>query len=163
MEGTVVAVCTSEKKGMRKKPQDHVVLRTEWGIEGDAHAEHWHRQVSLLAEESIGKMVEKGLHVGPGSFAENLTTRGMDLLALPLGSRIAIGEQVVLEITQHGKICHDRCAIYKLAGDCVMPREGIFARVVSGGPVHTGDPIRVVAHSELMSPDSGPQSPAPAS
>jgi MOSC domain-containing protein YiiM len=139
--GTVVAVCTSTKKGVRKQPTDEVILREDWGIEGDAHASEWHRQVSLLAQESIGKMQAKGLTVGPGSFAENLTTRNVDLLALPLGSRIRIGEQVILEITQHGKVCHDRCAIFYQAGDCVMPREGIFARVIAGGPIKTGDMI----------------------
>jgi MOSC domain-containing protein YiiM len=147
-QGTIVAVCTSTKKGTRKKPQDQVVLREEWGVDGDAHADNWHRQISLLAEESIGKMQAKGLNVGPGSFAENFTTRDIDLLALPLGSRVAVGSQVVLEITQHGKICHDRCAIYYQAGDCVMPREGIFARVVRGGPVKAGDAIRPVGPEE---------------
>ena len=147
MQGTIVAVCTSNKKGIRKQPQDKVTLREDWGIEGDAHADQWHRQVSLLAEESIGKMQAKGLKVSAGSFAENLTTRGIDLLALPLGSQVAVGSEVVLEITQHGKVCHDRCAIYYQAGDCVMPREGIFARVISGGPAKAGDPIRLLEDS----------------
>ena len=132
---------------MRKQPQDKVTLREGWGIEGDAHADQWHRQVSLLAEESIGKMQAKGLKVSAGSFAENLTTRGIDLLALPLGSQVAVGSEVVLEITQHGKVCHDRCAIYYQAGDCVMPREGIFARVIAGGPAKAGDPIRLLEDS----------------
>jgi MOSC domain-containing protein YiiM len=142
MQGTVVAVCTSLKKGTPKKSQEEVTLRPDWGVEGDAHAENWHRQVSLLAEESIAKMQAKGLRVRAGSFAENLTTHGIDLLGLPIGSRVAVGSRVVLEITQHGKICHDKCAIYYQAGDCVMPREGIFAKVVEGGPVRPGDPIR---------------------
>ncbi len=141
LEGKVVAVCTSTRKGVRKQPQDEVMLQENWGIEGDAHADLWHRQVSLLAEESIDKMRAKGLNVSEGSFAENLTTRGIDLLALPLGARVTVGSQVVLEITQHGKICHERCAIYRQAGDCVMPREGIFARVIVGGPVRAGDVI----------------------
>ena len=145
MEGIVVAVCTSDRKGIRKKPQKEVILREEWGIEGDAHAEKWHRQVSLLAEESIDKMRVKGLNVGFGSFAENLTTRGIDLLGLPLGSRVSVGPEVVLEITQHGKICHERCAIYYQTGDCVMPREGIFARVIRGGRVKEGDAISPLA------------------
>ena len=144
MEGVVVAVCTSTRKGTRKRPQREVILREEWGIEGDAHAENWHRQVSLLAEESIDKMRAKGLNVGFGSFAENLTTRGIDLLSLPLGSRVSVGPEVILEITQHGKVCHERCAVYYQAGDCVMPREGIFARVVRGGRVKEGDLIRPV-------------------
>ena len=141
LEGKVIAVCTSTRKGVRKQPQDEVMLQENWGIEGDAHADIWHRQVSLLAEESIDKMRAKGLNVSEGSFAENLTTRGIDLLALPLGARVTVGSQVVLEITQHGKICHERCAIYRQAGDCVMPREGIFARVIVGGPVRAGDVI----------------------
>jgi len=116
-------------------------LKADWGIVGDAHAGHWHRQVSLLAMESIEKMRQRGLNVGPGSFAENLTTQGLDLLSLPIGSRVRVGEEVVLEITQHGKVCHDRCAIYEMAGDCVMPREGVFAKVLRGGQVKAGDKI----------------------
>ena len=116
-------------------------LKADWGIVGDAHAGHWHRQVSLLAMESIEKMRQRGLNVGPGRFAENLTTQGLDLLSLPIGSRVQVGEEVVLEITQHGKVCHDRCAIYEMAGDCVMPREGVFAKVIRGGQVKAGDRI----------------------
>ncbi len=141
MKGTVVAVCTSKKKGIRKQNVGEAELRENWGIVGDAHADNWHRQVSLLALESIEKMRALGLNVGAGSFAENLTTQGIDLLSLPIGSRVRIGEEVLLEITQHGKLCHDRCAIYYQAGDCVMPREGIFAKVVRGGHVKVGDPI----------------------
>jgi len=115
------------------------------GIEGDAHAGPWHRMVSLLAEESVDKMRAAGLDVGPGAFAENLTTRGLDLLALPLGTRLRVGAHVVLELTQHGKECHSRCAIYYEAGDCVMPREGVFAQVVAGGEIRTGDEIAVEA------------------
>ena len=144
IEGNVIAVCTSTRKGVRKQPQNEVILRENWGIEGDAHADLWHRQVSLLADESIDKMRAKGLNVSEGSFAENLTTRGIDLLGLPLGARVSVGDQVILEITQHGKICHERCAIYHQAGDCVMPREGIFARVIAGGPVRAGDCIRLL-------------------
>jgi len=141
MKGTIVAVCTSKKKGIRKHNVGEAELRVGWGIVGDAHADNWHRQVSLLALESIEKMQALGLNVGPGSFAENLTTQGIDLLSLPIGSRVRVGDQVVLEITQHGKICHDRCAIYYQAGDCVMPHEGIFAKVIRGGHVKVGDPI----------------------
>jgi len=141
MKGIVVAVCTSKKKGIRKQNVGEAELRENWGIVGDAHADNWHRQVSLLALESIEKMRALGLNVGAGSFAENLTTQGIDLLSLPIGSRVRIGEEVLLEITQHGKLCHDRCAIYYQAGDCVMPREGIFAKVVRGGHVKVGDPI----------------------
>jgi MOSC domain-containing protein YiiM len=141
MKGTIVAVCTSKKKGIRKKDVGEADLKVDWGIVGDAHADDWHRQVSLLALESIEKMRAVGLNVGPGSFAENLTTQGLDLLALPLGSQVRVGDGVILEITQHGKICHDRCAIYHQTGDCVMPREGIFAKVIQGGQVKAGDPI----------------------
>jgi MOSC domain-containing protein YiiM len=137
----IVAVCTSKKTGTPKKNVVQATLRVDWGIEGDAHARNWHRQVSLLATESIEKMRAVGLNVGPGSFAENLTTEGVDLLSLPIGSRVRVGDGVVLEITQHGKICHNKCAIYEAAGDCVMPREGIFARVVVGGDVREGDSI----------------------
>jgi len=144
MRGEIIAVCTSERKGTRKRDVGQAELRTEWGIEGDAHAGPWHRQVSLLAWESIQKIRELGLNVGPGSFAENITTRGINLVELPVGTRLRLGETEV-EVTQIGKICHERCAIYYQAGDCVMPREGIFVRVLKGGTVKTGDAIEVVA------------------
>ncbi len=139
--GRIVAVCVSDKKGVAKRNVEQAEARADWGLVGDAHAANWHRQVSLLALESIAKMQALGLNVRPGSFAENLTTEGLDLLSLPVGSRVRVGEDVVLEITQHGKVCHDRCAIYRAAGDCVMPREGIFARVVEGGVVRVGDSV----------------------
>lgn len=143
MAARLVAVCTSEKKGQRKKNIGRVEFRPEHGIVGDAHAGPWHRQVSLLALESIKKMQDKGLDVGPGDFAENLTTEGIDLVSLPIGTRLRIGEegQVLVEVTQIGKECHDRCAIYAMAGDCVMPREGIFVKVIEGGEVKVGDAI----------------------
>jgi MOSC domain-containing protein YiiM len=144
MPARIVAVCTSKKTGTPKKDVGEAVLRVDWGIEGDAHARNWHRQVSLLALESIEKMRALGLNVHPGSFAENLTTEGVDLLRLPIGSRVRLGEQVILEITQHGKVCHSHCAIYEAAGDCVMPREGIFARVIVGGTVRSGDTLAPV-------------------
>jgi len=144
MKGTIIAVCTSKKKGIRKQNVGEAQLKVDWGIVGDAHAANWHRQVSLLALESIEKMRALGLNVGPGSFAENLTTQGQDLLSLPLGSQVRVGDQAILEITQHGKVCHDRCAIYRQVGDCVMPREGIFAKVVKGGQVKEGDVIETV-------------------
>lgn len=114
------------------------------GIEGDAHAGDTIRQISLLATESIGKMRTKGLDVGPGDFAENITTKEIDLLSLKLGDRLKIGSGVIIEITQIGKICHDRCAIYEQAGDCVMPREGVFAKVIGGGEIRNGDVIAIV-------------------
>ncbi len=143
MPGRVYAVCISENKGERKKPVDFVDLKENHGIVGDAHSGEWHRQVSLLALESIRKMQEKGLDVSSGDFAENLTTEGIDLPSLPIGTRLAIGETLT-EVTQIGKECHTRCAIYHQAGDCVMPREGIFVKVIKGGRVKKGDKIEVI-------------------
>lgn len=142
--GRIVAVCTSEKKGMRKKNVGSALLKANHGLVGDAHAGDWHRQVSLLALESIKKMQEKGLDVGPGDFAENLTTEGIDLLNLPVGTKLKIGSEVIGQVTQIGKVCHHRCAIYHQAGDCVMPKEGIFMAVLQGGKVSVGDSIEVV-------------------
>jgi cyclic pyranopterin monophosphate synthase len=142
--GSVVAVNVSESKGERKKSGPEVILRADHGIEGDAHAGPWHRQVSLLAQESIDKMVAMGLTVGPGDFAENITTGGLDVAALPIGTTLELGETLV-EVTQIGKECHTRCAIYHQAGDCVMPKEGIFVRVLRGGRVAPGDAVRVRA------------------
>jgi len=142
MKGKVLAVNVSLNKGERKTPVDSVTLREGHGIEGDAHAGDWHRQVSLLAMESIAKMQALGLDVGEGDFAENITTEGVDLVSLPIGSRIALGE-TVLEVTQIGKVCHTRCAIFYQAGDCVMPKEGIFGKVITGGVVRPGDEIGV--------------------
>jgi len=145
--GKILAVCISEHKGERKKNIGQGVLIENNGLEGDAHAGDWHRQVSLLAIESIKKMQEKGLDVGPGDFAENLTTEGIDLVSLPIGTKLKIGEQAVGEVTQIGKECHSRCAIYYQSGDCVMPREGIFIRVLKGGPVKVNDSIEVIGNS----------------
>jgi len=144
MLGKIVSLNISEKKGVRKKPVKEVSLKTEFGIEGDAHASSaWHRQVSLLALESIKKMQDKGLDVKPGDFAENITTEGIDLLSLPVGTQLTIGESIKVEVSQIGKECHTRCSIYYQAGDCVMPKEGIFVRVLSGGVVKEGDQIAV--------------------
>ena len=143
-QGVVVAVCTSPGKGERKQDVGQGELVAGFGLAGDGHGGDWHRQVSLLAMESIAKMQAAGLDVGPGDFAENLTTRGLDLCHLPLGTRLRVGAGALLEITQIGKICHERCAIYYQAGDCVMPKEGIFAVVIAGGPVARGDAIEVV-------------------
>lgn len=143
--GTVTSVNLSAKKTVRKTRGTEGVLRVDHGFEGDAHAGDWHRQVSLLAQESIDKMVAKGLDVSAGDFAENITTTGIDLLALPVGSVVKIGDEAVVEISQIGKVCHKKCAIYYQAGDCVMPKEGIFAVVRHGGTVHAGDSL-VVDH-----------------
>lgn len=137
----VEAVCISENKGERKKPVEAVELRENHGIVGDAHAGEWHRQVSLLASESIDKMRALGLDVTAGDFAENITTSGIDLVSLPIGTRLKVGE-TLLEVTQIGKECHTRCAIYYQAGDCVMPKEGIFAKVIVGGTVRPGDGVK---------------------
>jgi len=137
----VVAVCISDKKGERKTPVAEVRVQENHGIVGDAHAGNGHRQVSLLAEESIDKMRAKGLDVTMGDFAENITTRGIELVALPVESRLLVGE-TVMEVTQIGKECHTPCSIYHQAGDCVMPKEGIFARVVTGGIIRPGDKVR---------------------
>jgi len=139
----VEAVCISEKKGERKKPVASVELRENHGIVGDGHAGDWHRQVSLLATESIDKMRALGLDVSAGDFAENITTSGIDLVSLPIGSRLHIGE-ALLEVTQIGKECHTRCAIFYQAGDCVMPKEGIFAKVITGGVVKPGDEMQSI-------------------
>lgn len=156
----ITAVCLSLKKGTRKENRGQAELKPRHGLIGDAHAGDWHRQVSLLAEESIAKAKAKGLDVKEGDFGENLTTKGIDLPHLPLGTRLVVtsknsdapaseepgresAQEVVLEVTQIGKVCHSRCAIYYLAGDCIMPREGIFARVLCGGQVKSGDPIEV--------------------
>ena len=141
--GEVLAVCTSPRKGMRKRDVGPAELRPDWGIVGDAHAADWHRQVSLLAWESIEKMRAVGLTVGAGSFAENINTKGLSLVDLPVGTRLRLG-QALVEVTQIGKECHDHCAIYEQAGDCVMPREGIFVRICQGGQVRTGDTIEVL-------------------
>jgi MOSC domain-containing protein YiiM len=146
MNGRVVSINVSDRKGVRKKPTEEVTIREDFGIEGDAHASgKWHRQVSLLAMESIGKMRVLGLDVKPGDFAENITTEGIDLLSLPIGTRLRLGESVEGEVSQIGKVCHTRCAIYDQAGDCVMPKEGIFIKITAGGRLRRGDPIEVLS------------------
>ncbi|HWJ03172.1 MAG TPA: MOSC domain-containing protein [Verrucomicrobiae bacterium] len=147
--GEIVAVCTSEKKGERKKNIGTGNLLVEHGLDGDAHAGPWHRQVSLLALESIEKMRAAGLDVNPGDFAENLTTKGINLYTLPVGTKLSIGSEALGEVTQIGKECHTRCAIYYQAGDCVMPKEGIFVRIINGGKVSVGDKVEVLECSQL--------------
>ena len=140
----IVAVCSSEEKGTRKKSLSEGLLREDYGLVGDAHADCCtHRQVSLLAQESIDKMLALGVKVGPGDFAENITTEGIDLVSLSIGTRISIGKDVLLEVTQIGKECHTPCAIYRQAGVCVMPTEGIFTRVICGGVAKVGDQLKV--------------------
>jgi MOSC domain-containing protein YiiM len=142
---SVIAVCQSEKKGTKKTPVAEVTIKEDYGVVGDAHADcTTHRQVSLLAIESIDKMRNKGFDfLQPGDFAENITTKGIDLASLPIGTRLSVGKEVILEITQIGKECHAACAIRQQVGDCIMPREGIFARVIRGGRVKAVDNIEV--------------------
>lgn len=143
-QGKILSVNISEKKGEKKGNIGCALLIENLGLENDAHAEAGIRQISLLARESIEKIRAKGLNVQYGDFAENLTTEGIDLPSLPVGSRLKIGRDVLLEITQIGKVCHDRCNIFYTVGDCVMPREGIFAKVLVGGEVRPGDRIETV-------------------
>lgn len=144
----VIAVCISEKKGLQKTPVSEVSLKKEWGIEGDAHAGKWHRQVSLLSQESVDKLEEKleDMKLKPGDFAENiLVDDSITLYELPVGTRLKLGETAIAEVTQIGKECHNDCAIRQKAGDCVMPREGIFVRILEDGKLKAGDDITVIA------------------
>lgn len=141
----IVAVCSSKKKGTRKEAVAEGTLREEYGLISDAHADYGtHRQVSLLAIESISRMRQSGFEIGPGDFAENLTTEGIDPLSLSIGTRLYIGGGVVLKVTQIGKECHAGCAIFRQIGKCIMPKEGIFTKVIKGGLVKAGDTIRVL-------------------
>lgn len=143
----VLAVNVSDRKGTRKKTVDKCVVLKELGIEGDAHAGKWHRQVSLLAVESIDKMQSKltDIELKYGDFAENITTRGIDLKNLPIGTKLKVGADVVLEVTQIGKECHLACDIRKQVGDCIMPREGIFAKVLGDGEIKAGDKVQIIS------------------
>jgi molybdopterin adenylyltransferase len=150
----IIAVCISDVRGVQKTPVAEIELLADHGVKGDAHAGDWHRQVSLLADESAQVMRAKGVTVGAGAFGENILTRGIDVKALPIGAQLRIGapepgagpaaEAVMLEVTQIGKVCHNPCAIYALAGECIMPTDGIFCRVLRGGRVRPGDAIEVV-------------------
>lgn len=140
----IIAVCSSKEKGTKKETIVEGILKEAYGLIGDAHADCCtHRQVSLLAIESINKMRSLGFKLGPGDFAENLTTEGIDWVSLPIGTHISIGKGVILELAQIGKKCHSGCAIFKQIGKCIMPKEGVFARVFRGGSVRAGDPIRI--------------------
>ena len=140
----IIAVCRSRKKGTKKEVIDEGALREDYGLADDAHADCCtHRQVSLLAIESINKMRSLGFDIGPGDFAENLTTEGIGLASLPVGTYVSIGKETILELTQIGKECHAGCAIFHQIGKCIMPKEGVFARVLRGGLVKSGDPIRI--------------------
>jgi len=145
IKGRIKAISISEKKGTQKINVPQARLLADFGIVGDAHAGNWHRQVSLLAIESIDKMIAKGMEVFPGGFAENITTEGIDLLSLSLGSKLSLGQNAELEITQFGKKCHDKCEIFERIGDCIMPREGVFAKVIKAGWIRVGDVIKVIS------------------
>ena len=145
----IIAVCKSRKKGTKKETMTEGYLHQDYGLAGDAHADCCsHRQVSLMAIESIDKMRDLGFEVGPGDFAENLTTEGIELARLPVGTEVAIGQEVILEVTQIGKECHTKCAIYRQIGQCIMPKEGVFTRVIRGGRVRAGDEIRIGKRGE---------------
>ena len=143
-KGLIVAVSVSLKKGVKKTNIRSGEFIENYGLENDVHAGDWHRQVSLLATESIGRIREKGLDVKPGDFAENVTTEGIRLWDFPVGTRMKLGSEALVEVTQIGKECHNRCAIFHQVGDCIMPREGIFARVIKRCEIKPGDFVQVV-------------------
>jgi MOSC domain-containing protein YiiM len=140
----IESIAISKKKGTRKVQIEEASLIQDFGLEGDAHAGPWHRQVSFLASESIEQAREQGLDVTFGDFAENIATSGIDWLKIPIGTRVKLGETALVEVTQIGKECHNKCAIYYMAGDCIMPKEGIFARVLKGGKIRRGDDVDLI-------------------
>ena len=140
----IVSIAVSKKKGTRKTVVDEAVIVENHGLQDDGHAGDWHRQVSFLSSESIAMARERGLDVTFGDFAENIATEGIDWLTLPVGTRLQLGSEAQVEVTQIGKECHNKCAIYYKAGDCIMPKEGIFAKVLKGGTIRTNDPIRII-------------------
>ncbi|MHC4159407.1 MAG: MOSC domain-containing protein [Planctomycetota bacterium] len=148
IRGRIKAISVSKEKGTRKTNVPEAELRADFGIVGDAHAGNWNRQVSLLASESIDEMLAKGAKVSPGDFAENITTEGIDLKELSIGSKLKLGESAELQISQFGKECHSRCEIFEQVGDCIMPREGVFAKVTGAGSVKVGDAIEVVTNRD---------------
>lgn len=145
--GKIMAVCISEKRGTQKKNIEKVRLIENFGLEGDAHGGNWHRQVSLLSYEKVRVFEEKGISVEDGAFGENLLVEGFDFKTLPIGTRFRCGD-VLLEMTQIGKECHSHCEIYQAVGDCIMPREGVFARVLHGGEIQIGDEMEIVPSSD---------------
>ena len=145
--GRVIATCTSEIKGVQKKNVHQVTVIEDYGIEGDAHAGKWHRQVSLLSYEKIEAFRARGAVVTDGAFGENLVVEGIDFKTLPLGTKFRCGD-VVLELTQIGKECHHGCAIFQAMGDCIMPREGVFTRVLHGGVIKEGDMLEIMEEEQ---------------
>ncbi len=142
--GNIVAICISEARGTQKHEVQNAYLKEDWGIEGDAHAGKWHRQVSLLSVEKVNDFRDRGANVINGAFGENLVVEGYDLKTIPVGTRFKVGSEVILEMTQIGKQCHSHCEIFKAMGDCIMPREGVFAKVIHGGEVNRGDAIEII-------------------
>jgi MOSC domain-containing protein YiiM len=140
----IVSIAISKKKGTRKTQVDKAVILPDHGLDGDAHAGPWHRQVSLLAAESIERARLQGLEVSFGDFAENIATIGFEWSKIPIGTKVQLGDTALVEITQIGKECHNKCAIYYMAGDCIMPREGVFARVLRGGTIQRGDCVKII-------------------
>lgn len=145
MDVKIVSLAVSKKKGTRKTIVEEATLVKEHGLEGDAHAGKWHRQVSLLSSESIEASRSSGLDVTFGDFAENIATTGTDWKTIPVGTQVRLGDTALIEITQIGKECTNRCAIYYQAGDCIMPREGVFARVLEGGVIRCGDVVEILS------------------
>jgi MOSC domain-containing protein YiiM len=141
----IVSIAVSKKKGIPKTCVNQALLVKNHGIEGDAHAGPWHRQISFLSSENIDKAKQEGLDVTFGDFAENISTVGIDWKTLPKGTKVKLGQSAVAEITQIGKVCHTRCAIYKKTGDCIMPREGVFARVLEGGHIFRQDAVKILS------------------
>lgn len=148
IKGKIRAISISKERGTRKYNIPVAELKADFGIEGDAHGGDWHRQVSLLAEESIEKTREKGMNVAEGDFAENITTEGINLQGLAIGSKLRLGSEAEIGITQFGKECHSRCEIFKQVGDCIMPREGVFAKVIKPGRIKPGDVIEVLESND---------------
>ena len=145
--GVIKGICISEKRGTAKHEIEEAVFVKDWGIEKDAHAGHWHRQVSLLSYEKIEEFRKKGAQIGLGAFGENLVVEGFDFAKLPVGTKFRCND-VVLEMTQIGKKCHHGCAIFQKMGDCIMPREGVFTRVLHGGVIHEGDELVIIEENE---------------
>ncbi len=148
IEGRIKAISVSKERGTQKVNVPKAEVQADFGIVGDAHAGNWHRQVSLLAVESIDKMIAEGAKVSPGNFAENITTEGIKLFESSIGSKLKLGESVEVEVTQFGKQCHSRCEIFEQVGDCIMPREGVFAKVTKGGLINVGDIIEVITDND---------------
>lgn len=146
--GKIIAVCISEKRGTQKKALPQVRILENFGLENDAHAGNWHRQVSLLSYERVKAFEQKGIQIEAGAFGENLLVAGIDFKMLPIGTKLRC-QNVLLEVTQIGKECHSHCEIFHAVGDCIMPREGVFARVLQGGMVKVGDVMEVVSCSDF--------------